>query len=67
MPRYGFLLLLVLSTGLAEPAPAQAPVPSSPLTPEKIAAKEKAVAEHAEKRAGCRRQAKEAGLALMER
>ncbi len=68
MTRIGYCLPLVLIVGLAADSLfAQAPVPppvyaSSFLTPEKIAAKEKAVEEHAQKRAACRKQAKEDGL-----
>jgi hypothetical protein len=67
MSRIGYCLPFVLIVGLsASPAPAQAPVPppvsASFLAPEKMMAKEKAVAEHAEKRAECRKQAKENGL-----
>jgi hypothetical protein len=68
MTRIGYFLPLVLIVGLAaDPLFAQAPVPppvsaSSSLTPEKMMAKEKAVEEHAQKRAACRKQAKENGL-----
>jgi len=71
MSRNGFFLLLVLIVGVAaQPAAAQAPAApasASPLTPEKILAKEKAVEEHAKKRADCKKQAKDAGLGLMGR
>lgn len=67
MTRIGYCLPLVLIVGLAvDPLFAQTPVPppvsASSLTPEKIAAKEKAVEQHAQKRAACRKQAKENGL-----
>jgi hypothetical protein len=72
MSRAGCFLLFVLILGLAaDPAPAQAPVPppvsTSSLTPDKMLAKEKAVEEHAQKRAACKSQAKEAGLGMMAR
>jgi hypothetical protein len=67
MTRIGYCLPLVLIVGLAaDPLFAQAPVPppasASSLTPEKMMAKEKAIEEHAQKRAACRKQAKENGL-----
>jgi hypothetical protein len=67
MSRTGYFLLLVLIVGLAADsafaqAPATPPVTSSSLTPEQMMAKEKAVEAHAEKRAECRKQAKENGL-----
>ena len=58
MSRLGYLLLLILIAGLAAgPLLAQAPAappPSSPLTPEKMMAKEKAVEAHAQKRSACK-------------
>jgi hypothetical protein len=67
MTRIGYFLPLVLIVGSAAgPLLAQAPVPppvsASSLTPEKMMAKEKAVEEHAQKRAECRKQAKENAL-----
>jgi hypothetical protein len=71
MTRIGYCLPLVLIVGLATgPLLAQAPAPTvstSSLAPEKMLAKEKAVEEHAEKRAECRKQAKEAGLGWLGR
>ncbi len=70
MTRIGYFLPLVLIVGAAaSPLLAQAPAPltASSLTPEKMMAKEKAVAEHAQKRAACKNQAKEAGLGFRAR
>jgi len=67
MSRNTYILSLILIAGaLAGPASAQAPATPpaspSPLSPEQMMAKEKAVEQHAQKRADCKRQAKEAGL-----
>ena len=68
MTRNEYFLLLVLVVGLAAGSVlAQEQSFSSSLTPQQIMAKEKAVAEHAQKRAECRKQAKENGLGLMSR
>jgi hypothetical protein len=72
MTRIGYFLLLVLIVGLAaDPifaqTPAQPPVAASSLAPEKMMAKEKAVEEHAQKRAECRKQAKQNGLGWLGR
>jgi hypothetical protein len=72
MSRFGYLLLLVLSVGsAAAPLFAQVPVPpsgsASSLTPDKMMAKEKAVEEHAQKRAECKKQAKENRLGWTDR
>jgi hypothetical protein len=70
MTRTGYFLPLVLILGLGSAlaqAPASPPVATSSLAPEKMMAKEKAVEEHAEKRAECRKQAKENGLGWLGR
>ena len=68
MTRIGYFLLLVLVVGLATGSVMAQEQPfSSSLTPQQIMAKEKAVAEHAQKRAECKKQAKENGLGLMSR
>jgi hypothetical protein len=72
MSRIGYCLPLVLIVGLATgpllaQAPASPPVSASSLAPEKMMAKEKAVEEHAQKRAECRKQAKENGLGWLGR
>ena len=67
MLRIGYFLLLILIVGLAGRVLAQEQPFSSSLTPQQIMAKEKAVAEHAEKRAECRKQAKENKLGWLGR
>jgi hypothetical protein len=68
MSRIGYFLLLVLVVGVpAGRVLAQEQPFSSSLTPQQIMAKEKAVAEHAQKRAECKKQAKENGSGLMSR
>jgi hypothetical protein len=63
MSRKEIFLLLVLVVSVAAGfALAQEQPFSSSLSPQQIMAKEKAVEEHAQKRAECRKQAKEAGL-----
>ena len=72
MTLTGYFLPLVLIVGVAAaPALAQGQLPpsiaASSLTPEKMMAKEKAVEEHAQKRAVCKKQAKEARLGVVVR
>jgi hypothetical protein len=68
MTRNEYFLLLVLVVGLAAGSVlAQEQSFSSSLTPQQIMAKEKAVAEHAQKRAECRKQAKENKLGWLGR
>jgi hypothetical protein len=68
MTRIGYFLLLVLIAGVAAGRVLAQEQPfSSSLTPQQIMAKEKAVAEHAEKRAECRKQAKENKLGWLGR
>ena len=68
MARNEYFLLLVLVVGLAAGSVlAQEQSFSSSLTPQQIMAKEKAVAEHAQKRAECRKQAKENKLGWLGR
>jgi hypothetical protein len=68
MTRNKYFLLLVLVVGLAAGSVLAQEQPfSSSLTPQQIMAKEKAVAEYAQKRAECKKQAKENGLGLMSR
>jgi hypothetical protein len=68
MARNEYFLLLVLVVGLAAGSVlAEEQLFSSSLTPQQIMAKEKAVAEHAEKRAECRKQAKENKLGWLGR
>jgi hypothetical protein len=66
-----FLVLLIVSTVASASAMAQnqpaVPAGSSSLTPEKMMTKEKAVEQHAKKRAECKQQAKEASLGVMAR
>ena len=66
-----FLLLALILGSAALPARAQnqttPPSAGSSLSPEQLMAKEKAIEEHAKKRAACKKQAKEAGLGLTER
>jgi hypothetical protein len=68
MLRIEYFLLLILVVGLAAGRVLAEEQPfSSSLTPQQIMAKEKAVAEHAEKRAECRKQAKENKLGWLGR
>jgi hypothetical protein len=69
MARNEYFLLLVLVVGLAAGSALaqEQPFSSSSLTPQQIMAKEKAVAEHAQKRAECRKQAKENKLGWLGR
>jgi len=68
MARNEYFLLLVLVVGLAAGSVLAEEQPfSSSLTPQQIMAKEKAVAEHAQKRAECRKQAKENKLGWLGR
>jgi len=68
MTRIGYFLLLVLIVSVAAGRVLAQEQPfSSSLTPQQIMAKEKAVEEHAQKRAECKKQAKENGLGLMSR
>ena len=68
MVRNEYFLLLVLVVGLAAGSVLAEEQPfSSSLTPQQIMAKEKAVAEHAQKRAECRKQAKENKLGWLGR
>lgn len=68
MARNEYFLLLVLVVGLAAGSVLAQEQPfSSSLTPQQIMAKEKAVAEHAQKRAECRKQAKENKLGWLGR
>jgi hypothetical protein len=68
MARNEYFLLLVLVVGLAAGSVLAQEQPfSSSLTPQQIMAKEKAVAEHAQKRAECRKQAKENKLGWPDR
>jgi len=68
MARTEYFLLLVLVVGLAAGSVLAQEQPfSSSLTPQQIMAKEKAVAEHAQKRAECRKQAKENKLGWLGR
>ncbi|HEY4863129.1 MAG TPA: hypothetical protein VIH65_03355 [Xanthobacteraceae bacterium] len=68
MVRNEYFLLLVLVVGLAAGSVLAQEQPfSSSLTPQQIMAKEKAVAEHAQKRAECRKQAKENKLGWLGR
>ena len=68
MTRNEYFLLLVLVVGLAAGSVLAEEQPfSSSLTPQQIMAKEKAVAEHAQKRAECRKQAKENKLGWLGR
>ena len=68
MSRNGYFLLLVLAVGIAAGAVLAQEQPfSSSLTPQQIMAKEKAVAEHAQKRAECKKQAKENRLGWIDR
>ena len=64
----GIFLLLVLVVGVAAGSGLAQEQPfSSSLSPQQIMAKEKAVEEHAQKRAECRKQAKETGLGWLGR
>jgi hypothetical protein len=68
MVRNEYFLLLVLVVCLAAGSVLAQEQPfSSSLTPQQIMAKEKAVAEHAQKRAECRKQAKENKLGWLDR
>ena len=68
MSRNGYFLLLVLAIGIAAGAVLAQEQPfSSSLTPQQIMAKEKAVAEHAQKRSECKKQAKENRLGWIDR
>ncbi len=68
MLRIEYFLLLILVVGLAAGRVLAQEQPfSSSLTPQQIMAKEKAVAEYAEKRAECRKQAKENKLGWLRR
>jgi hypothetical protein len=68
MLRIGYFLLLILIVGLAAGRVLAEEQPfSSSLTPQQIMAKERTVAEHAEKRAECRKQAKENKLGWLGR
>jgi hypothetical protein len=60
------LVLIVFAADIfgSEPGFAQS---SSPMSPEKIAAKEKAVSDHAKKRADCKKQAKDKKLSLLKK
>jgi hypothetical protein len=74
MARSRRFLLMLLATALVAP-PVAAPgqnqpsgsAPSYSLAPDKMMAKEKAVEEHAKKRAECKQQAKIAGLGVVAR
>jgi hypothetical protein len=74
MPRSGRFLLLPIAFALVA-IPAAAPgqnqpsgsAPSYSLAPDKMMAKEKAVEQHAKKRAECKQQAKIAGLGVIAR
>ena len=68
MSRNRYFLLLVLAAGMAASRVLAQEQPfSSSLTPQQIMAKEKAVAEQAQKRAECKKQAKENRLGWIDR